>query len=346
MGLAEQISYPPKGAARMKGETVYGELVLFSGNANPELAQEIADYLGVELGKRDLFAFPNGNIFARLHQSVRSKDVFLIQPTCAPVNDNIMELLIMIDTLRRDSAGRITAVVPYFAYGRTDKKDQPRVPITARLMADLITVAGADRFLTIDLHAGQIQGFFSIPGDEITAFHLLSAYLEKKALPNAVVVAPDIGASKKARNLAERLDIPLAIIEKRRVPLPDGSRTKVLTLIGEVRGCNAILFDDEIDTGSTMLLAANFLREQGAKDIYACATHAVLSPSNRPGNPSGAENIGAAGFKEVIVTNTIPIPPQKRALIPNLTIISVAPLLGEVIRRIHLGISVGELFNE
>jgi ribose-phosphate pyrophosphokinase len=315
---------------------MYGELAIYSGTANPELAEEIAQYLGVPLGGRDIIQFPNENLFVRLHSSVRAKDVFVIQPTGnSPVNQNIMELLIMIDTLRRDSAGRITAVVPYFAYGRTDKKDQPRVPITARLMANLITVAGADRFLTVDLHAGQITGFFDIPGDEITAFHLLSDYFIVKNLEDVVIVAPDIGASRRARNFAEKLNAPLAIVEKRRSL--DGKKTAMLNLIGEVAGRNAIIFDDEIDTAGTLTQAAHFLVEKGARDIYACATHAILSPP-------ATERLREAPLKEIVVTNTVRIPPEKR--LPNMTILSIAPLLGEVIRRIHLGISVGALFNE
>jgi ribose-phosphate pyrophosphokinase len=315
---------------------MYGELAIYSGTANPELAEEIAQYLGVPLGGRDIIQFPNENLFVRLHSSVRAKDVFVIQPTGnSPVNQNIMELLIMIDTLRRDSAGRITAVVPYFAYGRTDKKDQPRVPITARLMANLITVAGADRFLTVDLHAGQITGFFDIPGDEITAFHLLSDYFIEKNLEDVVIVAPDIGASRRARNFAEKLNAPLAIVEKRRSL--DGKKTAMLNLIGEVAGRNAIIFDDEIDTAGTLTQAAHFLVEKGARDIYACATHAILSPP-------ATERLREAPLKEIVVTNTVRIPPEKR--LPNMTILSIAPLLGEVIRRIHLGISVGALFNE
>lgn len=320
-----------------EGEQMYGELAIFSGTANPELAREIADYLGAPLREADVFQFPNENIFVRLRDSVRSQDVFLIQPTCFPVNDNIMELLIFIDCLRRDSAGRITAVVPYYAYGRTDKKDQPRVPITARLIADMITVAGADRFLTIDLHAGQIQGFFTIPVDDITAFHMLSDYFVEKAVPNCVVVAPDIGASKKVRNFAEKLDLPLAIVEKRRVSLPNCSKTEVFNLIGEVKGKNAIIFDDELDTAETFEQAITLLRKEGVRDIYGCVTHAPLSP------PS-TERLKHMGLKELVVTNTVPVPPQKR--LDNTTILSVGPLLGEVIRRIHLGISVGEMFGE
>jgi len=289
----------------------------------------------VPLRAADVFQFPNENIFVRLHDSVRSQDVFIIQPTCSPVNKNIMELLIMIDTVRRDSAGRITAVVPYYAYGRTDKKDQPRVPITARLIADMITVAGADRFLTMDLHAGQIQGFFTIPVDDITAFHILSDYFIQKNIEDAVVIAADVGASKKARNFAEALNAPLAIIEKRRTP--DGGRAKSLNLIGQVEGKNAVIFDDEVDTGGTLCEAVNFLDKKGARDIYACITHPVLSPP-------AVDCLRAVRLKELVVTNTIPLSPEKR--LPNITVLSVAELLGEVIRRIHAGTSVGELFNE
>lgn len=350
---------------------LYGPLAIFSGTANPELAQEIAVRLGKPLGKVTICQFANQNIFAKLNESVRSKDVFLIQSACSgfrnkkhktgecvvspaqihqlyadefdqvptSVNDNILELLVLTDTLRRDSAGRITAVIPYFAYGRTDKKDQPRVPITARLMADIIGVAGANRFLVIDLHAGQIQGFFDIPGDELTARHILVDYFRQKAIPNTVVVAPDIGASRRARNFAEDLDLPLAIIEKRRHQ--DGSGTRQLNLIGNVKGRNAIVLDDEIDTGGTISQAAHFVRNHGALDVYACATHALLSL------PSGVKNMQDAQLKELVVTNTVYISPQKRqALRPFLRVLSVADLLAEVIRRIHLGISVGEMFGE
>jgi ribose-phosphate pyrophosphokinase len=350
---------------------LYGPLAIFSGTANPALAQEIADSLEKSLGQVTIRQFANGNVFAKLQQSVRGQDVFLIQPTCAgirrrkhqagecvvgpgevedlkasdfeevqtSVNDNILELLVLVDTLRRDSAGRITAVIPYFAYGRTDKKDQPRVPITARLMAEIIGVAGANRFLVLDLHAGQIQGFFDIPGDELTARHILVQYFREKALPEAVVVAPDIGASRRARNFAEELNLPLAIIEKRRHA--DGSGTRQLNLIGQVQDKHAIIFDDEIDTGGTIAQAAGFLRQHGACDVYACATHAILSP------PCGVENMEAARLKELVVTNTVYISPEKyERLRPFLKILSVADLLAEVIRRIHLGISVGEMFNE
>jgi len=325
---------------------MYGEIALYSCNANRALAQEISEYLSVPLGGADIFKFPNQNIFCRLHSSVRGKDVFIVQPVAASydedenlvsVNDNLMELLIMIDTLRRDSAGRITAVIPYYGYGRSDKKDQPRVPITARLVADMIAVAGANRFLTVDLHEGQIQGFFSIPGDELTAFRHLSHYMKKKDLSNAVVVAGDIGATKLARNFAQRLRVPLAIIEKRRVQLSDGSRAESLNLIGDVKGKTCIIFDDEIDTAGTIVEAVNFIKSQEGGDIYACVSHGILS------DPA-TERLKSAPLKEVVVTNTVPIPPYKR--IDKLTVLSIGPLMGEVIRRIHLGISVGELFDE
>jgi ribose-phosphate pyrophosphokinase len=358
---------------RDRGEQfgLYGPLTVLSGTANPGLAEEIATELRQPLGAVTICQFSNENIWAKLDESVRSKDVFLIQPTCSgirhrkvrtgecalaqasgsdlnpgvwqdvpsSVNDNIMELLVLIDVLRRDSAGRITVVIPYFAYGRTDKKDQPRVPITARLMADIIGAAGANRFLVIDLHAGQIQGFFSIPGDELTARHILQDYFRDARIPNAVVIAPDIGASRRARNFAEALDLPLAIVEKRRNP--DGSETSQLNLIGSVQDRNAIIFDDEIDTAGTIAKAADFLRERGAQDVYACATHAVLSP------PYAVRNIQSARLKELVVTNTVYISPDKaRALRPTLHVLSVASLLAEVIRRIHFGMSVGEMFNE
>ena len=325
---------------------MYGEIALFSGNGNPELAEEISAALAVPLCPADVFKFSNQNIFCRLKGSVRGKDVFIIQPIAtsynetgeiSSVNDNLMELLIMIDTAKRDSAGRITAVVPYYGYGRTDKKDQPRVPITARLVADLIGVAGADRFLTVDLHAGQIQGFFNIQVDELTAFYILSDYIRDKNIPNGVVVAGDIGATKRSRNFAQALDLPLAVLEKRRVQKVDGSRAEVLNVIGDIKGKNCIIFDDEIDTAGTMVEAMVFLKEQGAQDIFACVTHPVFS------GPA-VQRLIEAPVREVVVTNTIAIPPEKQ--FGKLTQLSVAPLLGEVIRRIHLGISVGELFNE
>jgi len=312
---------------------MYGEIRLFSGTANQLLAEEIARYLNVSLDGVDIIEFPNENIFVKLHQSVRGQDVFVIQPTCAPVNRNIMELLIMIDTLKRASADRITVVIPFYSYGRTDKKDQPRVPITARLIADMITVAGADRFVTMDLHAGQIQGFFSIPGDELTAFHLLSDYFLEKNLPNAVIVTADLGFAKKGRNFAQKLHIPMAFVEKRRT----GVDSEAVTLIGDVRGKNVLIVDDEVDTASSVSEAVNIVKEHGAEDIYLSFTHPTFSPP-------ALERLRELPIKEIVTTNTVPISPEK--MLPNITILSVAPLLGEVVRRIHKGISVGELFNE
>lgn len=317
----------------MDRKRMYGELAIFCGNANPDLANEMCACLGVPLRGLDIIEFPNENIFVKLHESVRSQDVFVIQPTCSPVNRSIMELLIILDTLKRASAGRITAVMPYFAYGRSDKKDQPRVPITARLLADMIGVAGADRFLTLDLHAGQIQGFFSIPGDDLSAFTLLSNYFLEKNLPNAVVVSADLGFAKKGRNFAEKLQTPMAFVEKRRT----GPQSQALTVIGDVRGKNAIIVDDEVDTAGSMTETVHILRENGVRDVYASFTHAVLSAP-------AVERLRAAGFKEVVTTNTVPIPPEKR--FPGLTVLSLAPFLAEVIRRVHAGQSVGAYLKD
>ena len=270
----------------------------------------------------------------RILENVRQRDVFLVQSICYPVNDNLMELLIMIDAAKRASAGRITAVIPYYAYGRTDKKDQPRVPITGRLVADLITTAGADRVLTVDLHAGQIQGFFNAPVDELTALPILIRHFKQKELADAVVVAVDIGISKRARDLAERLDLPLAIVEKRRIG--NLERAESLNIIGDVNGKTCITFDDEIDTGGSLVSAANALRDAGAKEVFATCTHAVLS------NEAGKRLIGSH-INEVVVTDTIPVPAVKRD--HKVTVLSVASLLGEAISRIHSGLSVGAMFD-
>lgn len=310
------------------------ELKVFTGNAYPALAQGICDYLGIPLGKAEVFEFSNENIFVRILENARQRDVFVIQPISSPVNKILMELLIMLDALRRASAGRITAVIPYYGYGRTDKKDQPRVPITARLIADMISVAGANRLLTVDLHAPQIQGFFTIPVDELTAFYLLSGYFEDKALQNLAVVATDIGISKRARDLAERLNAPLAIIEKRRVGNIEKAET--LNVIGEVEGMCALLIDDEIDTASSLVAAVAALEERGATEVYACCTHPVFS------GPA-IERIAACPVKEVVVTDTIPIPESKKN--EKITVLSIASLLGEAIHRIHAGLSVGAMFE-
>ncbi|MEO5918774.1 MAG: ribose-phosphate pyrophosphokinase [Candidatus Limnocylindrales bacterium] len=306
---------------------------IYHGNSNPGLARKICRYLGSEPGRAEVFQFANENIFVKILENVREKDVFLVQPTSHPVNQSIMELLIMIDAFKRASAGRITAVVPYYGYGRSDKKDQPRVPITARLVADMITVAGADRILTMDLHQGQIQGFFNIPVDELTAVHILSNYFKHKQLDDLVVVT-DLGFAKRARTFAELLDAPLAIIEKRRVGNLD--RAELMNVIGDVRGRRAVIVDDEIDTGGTLSETVRALEREGVTEIYACATHGILS------DPA-VERIAQSSLREVVLTDTVPLPPAKR--IPQITTLSIAPLIGEAIKRIHRGESVGALFS-
>jgi ribose-phosphate pyrophosphokinase len=306
---------------------------LYSGNANAGLARKIGRYLDQPLGQCEVFEFANENIFVKILDNVREHDVYLVQPTCSPVQKSIMELLIMIDAFKRASAGRITAVVPYYAYGRSDKKDQPRVPITARLIADMISVAGADRLLTMDLHQGQIQGFFNIPVDELTAVHLLSNHFIQKGLQDLVVVT-DLGFAKRARTFAELVNAPLAIVEKRRRGNDD--RAEVLNVIGEVKGKRAIVVDDEIDTAGTLMEVTRALEREGVLEIFACATHGVLS------DPS-VQRIGESNLTEVVITDTIPLKPAKR--ISKIRQLSVAPLIGEAIRRIHGGESVGALFS-
>jgi ribose-phosphate pyrophosphokinase len=309
-------------------------LAIFSGNANPALARAICAQLEITVGEAEVFQFSNENIFVRINDSVRGKDVFVVQPMTRPVNTSILELLIMIDDLKRASAGRITAVVPYFAYGRSDKKDQPRVPITARLLANLIERAGADRVLAVDLHAGQIEGFFDVPVDHLTAFPLIRDYLVAKGLEDAVVVAPDLGIAKRARNFAESVGAPLAFIEKRR-PL-SGIGTEVLNVIGDVHHQRAILIDDEIDTAGSITSAARILQEAGVSEIYACAVHGVLS------GPA-IERLKGGPITEVIITDTVALADERR--IPSITVLSVAELLAEAIRRIHEGGSVGGMFR-
>ncbi len=318
----------------------YGEVRLYAGTASPDLAQKIADYLELPLCGRDVITFPNDNLFIKLHGSVRGQDCYVIQTTPAPVHRNLMELLIMIQTLRLDSAARITAVVPYLCYARSDKKDQPRVPITARLVADMIEVAGADRYVTMDLHAGQIQGFFSIPGDVLTAFYLLTDYFKslQPHLHSPVVVTADLGFAKKARNYAAAMQLPLAFIEKRR--LANTSRAEALSLIGDVYDRDVILVDDEIDTGGSMVNAVNLLKESGARSINMSFVHPVLSAEAAP-------RLAALPVSQYVTTDTIPIPAEKAALFGDrLKVLTIAPLLGEVIHRANEGRSVGELFNE
>jgi ribose-phosphate pyrophosphokinase len=309
------------------------EFSIYSGNANRPLAEDICRYLRTRMGEADVFQFQNENIFVRILENVREQDVFLVQPTCRPVNHSIMELLIMIDAFKRASAGRITAVMPYYAYGRSDKKDQPRVPITARLIADMLTVAGADRVLTMDLHQGQIQGFFSIPVDELTAVDMLARYITGLDLEEVVVVS-ELGFAKKARSFAEKLQAPLAIVEKRRVGNDDQAELK--NVIGEVDGKTAVIIDDEINTGGSLIETVNALISEGARAVYSCATHGIFSGS-------AIDRINASALKQVIVTDTIPLPEGTPS--DRITILSVAPLFGEAIKRIHRGESVGALFS-
>ena len=311
------------------------ELRVFSGNAHPELAKEITDYLGISLGKCEVFQFSNENTFVRILENVRERDAFIVQPICPPVNSNLMELLIMIDAMKRASASRITAVIPYYAYGRSDRKDQPRVPITARLVADLLTVAGANRVLTVDLHAAQIQGFFNIPVDELTAVYLIGDYFSKADYGDVVAVAADIGATKRARDLATKLNAPLSIMEKRR--LGNDDRTETLNVIGDVRGKTALIVDDEIDTAGSMMGVTDTLIKRGANKVYACCTHPIFS------SPA-VQRIASSMLEEVVVTNTVPV--KDGELKDKVTVLSIAPLLGEAIKRIHTGQSVGAMFEE
>lgn len=318
----------------------YGDIKLYSGTSCPELASRIAAHMGLNLCERDIVQFPNENLFVQLHSSVRGQDCYAIQTTSAPVHRNLMELLILLQTLRLDSAARVTAVVPYLCYARSDKKDQPRIPITARLVADLIEVAGADRYMFLDLHAGQIQGFFNVPGDVLTAFYILIDYLKakKSEMHKPVVVTADLGFAKKARNFAESLDVPLAFIEKRRVS--NDSKAQALTMIGDVKNRDVVIVDDEVDTGGSMIQAVNLARNSGARNVYMVFVHPVFSSN-------AAENLAALPVTEFITTDTIPVPKAKLAKFQGrLTILSIAQLLGEVILRTNEGRSVGELFNE
>lgn len=320
---------------------MYGDIKLYAGSGSPGLAQKIADYLEQTLSPREVIQFPNENIFIKLNSSTRGQDVYVIQATASPVHYNLMELLIMIQTIRLDSAARITAVIPYLCYGRSDKKDQPRVPITARLVADMIESAGADRYMTFDPHAGQIQGFFSIPGDVLTASHMISDYIKANLLndmQDPVVVATDLGFAKKGRNYALDLDLPIAFIEKRRTG--NDANAEALTLIGEVQGRDVIIVDDEVDTGGSIVQAVNVVKNNGARDVYLAFIHPIFSRN-------ATERLAALPIKHIVTTDTVAIPEEKmKSLEGRVTILSVAPMLGEVIRRAHEGRSVGEMFNE
>ena len=320
--------------------SMYGDIKLFAGTASPDLAFQIAQYLGKPLSGRDVIEYPNENLFVRLHSSVRGQDVYVIQTTSRPVHRNLMELLIMLQTLRLDSAGRVTAVIPYLAYARSDKKDQPRVPITARLVADMIQCAGADRYITLDLHAGQIQGFFSIPGDVLTAFHILTEYIEGllPKLNDPVVLAADLGFAKKGRNFAVSIGAPIAFVEKRRTG--KDARVEALTLIGSVEDRDVIIVDDEVDTAGSMAQAVRLAKDQGARRVYLVFVHPIFS------HPA-VERLASLPITEIITTDSVPVPPEKRSrLAGKLTVLSVAPMLGEVILRAHEGRSVGEMFHE
>jgi ribose-phosphate pyrophosphokinase len=305
---------------------------IFSGNANLPLAQEICRELKLPLGKSGMTSFSDGELYFQILENVRGRDVFVIQPTCCPVNSHIMELLIMIDAFKRSSASRITAVIPYYGYARQDRKDKPRVPISSKLVADLLTAAGSDRILTMDLHAGQIQGFFNIPVDHLYAAPVLIEYLKKVKLSNLTVVSPDAGGLERARAFAKRLNGDLAVIDKRRV----GPNTaELMNIIGEVSGKNIIICDDMIDTAGTLINTVDALRKKKAKKIIACATHAVLS------GPA-LERLKKSPLDEIILTNTIPL--DKSRVLPNMTFLSVASLLAKAIQSIHEETSVSNLF--
>ena len=313
---------------------MFEDLKVFSGNSHPKLANDICEYLGVPLGKCDVFKFSNDNTFVSFKENIRERDVFLVQSFCSPVNDHIMELLVMIDAAKRASSGRITAVIPHYSYGRSDKKDQPRVPITARLVANLLTVAGADRVLTVDLHAGQIQGFFNIPVDELTAVQLLASHFSKNDRKVEVASATDAGDVKRTRDTGRFLNVPISIVEKHRLGNQD--RVEALSLIGEVKGKTALIVDDEIGTGGTVVATAEALKQYGASKIYCAVTHPVLSGT-------ASAQLEESDITKILVTDTLPLTGDK--LIDKMEVLSVAPMLGEAIHRIHSGLSVGAMFE-
>ena len=310
------------------------KLKIFPGNANPELAKEICDYLGLPLGEAFVGRFNNGEVQIMIDESVRGKDVFIIQPTSYPVNDNLMELMVMADALKRASARHITAVVPYYGYARQDRKTRGREPITAKLVANLMQTSGITRLVTIDLHAGQIQGFFDVPVDHLYGASILAKYINEKNLEDVIVVSPDLGGVTRARDLADRIGAPIAIIEKKR---PEPGVAKVMNLIGDVKGKNCIIVDDIVDTAGSLVEGAKALKEFGAKSVMAAVTHAVLT------DPA-SERIANSNIKELIVTNTMPLP--ENCKLDNVTQLSVAPLLGEAIMRIFHEVSVSNLFDK
>ncbi len=315
---------------------MYSDLAVFTGRAHPDLALNICGHLETPLGACKVFEFGNENVFVQIEENVRERDVFLVQPICSPVNTRLMELLIMIDAFRRASSGRITAVIPYYAYGRSDKKDQPRVPITARLLANLIETAGADRILTVDLHAGQIQGFFNVPVDELTATSIIADYFRQADIPDLTVIATDAGSTKRARDIARTLGTPLAIGDKER--LGNTGELVIHTLIGDVRGRNCLIAEDEIESAGTVVAMVNKLKEEGADSVYLSCVHPLLSGL-------AVDRLCHLPVTELVVTDTVPIAEEKRQRLTNLQVLSVAPLIAEAIARIHTGRSVGELFN-
>ena len=312
---------------------VFSDLKLFTCNAHPELANEIAELMGIKVGKSTVNKFSDGEIQVSIWESVRDCDVYVVQPTCAPVNDHLMELLIMIDALKRASAGRINAVIPYYGYARQDRKAKARDPITAKLVANLIQAAGADRVISMDLHANQIQGYFDIPVDHLLGLPILTKYFKEKNLDNVVVVSPDHGSVTRARNMAERLDAPIAIVDKRR---PEPNKSEIMNIIGDIDGKNCILLDDMIDTAGTICNAASVLIELGAKNVYACATHGVLSGPAK-------ERLEKSPIQELVLLNTLPIDDEKK--LDKMTFISVGPIFSEVITRVYQGGSVSTLFD-
>lgn len=313
--------------------SAFSDYKLFAGNSDPRLAEEIASVMGKPLGKATVTKFSDGEISVNLWESVRGVDVYIIQSTCAPVNDNLMELLIMIDAVKRASAGRINAVIPYYGYARQDRKAKARDPITAKLVANLLVAAGADRVLTMDLHASQIQGYFDIPVDHLVGMPILAKYFKEKNLENVCIVSPDHGSVTRARNMAEYFNCPIAIVDKRR---PEPNKSEIMNIIGEVRGKNCIILDDMIDTAGTITNAANVIKEMGAENVYAGATHAVLS------GPA-FDRIEASAIKELALLNTIPMDKEKK--LDKMTVLSVAPLFAEAMTRVYTNGSVSKLFD-
>lgn len=311
-----------------------GKLCIITGNANPELAKEIAEHVGIRLCNAYVGHFNNGETQVMIDESVRGKDVFLIQPTCQPVNDSLMELLIMVDACKRASARIITAVVPYYAYARQDRKTRGREPISAKLVADLMATAGVNRVITVDLHAGQIQGFFDIPVDHLAAAPILAEYIVQKKLEDIVVVSPDLGGVTRARKLADRLQAPIAIIEKRR-PMPGVA--EVMNLIGSVENKSAVIIDDIVDTAGSLVEGAKALEKMGAKDVYACCSHAILS------DPA-VERINNSNIKELLITNSIPLPEEKKS--PKIISLSIANAIGDAIIKVYTNQSVSKLFDK